>query len=298
MRRWALGAALAGLAAGAQAQGLSTALEASRDSDDFRETSASAGYRGASGFGLKATSLHYRAPGWSENGASLAATYQHRGDDRQLDASVGVLRLAGRDHAVGTLELMQPVAAATSLGLSLERDVVDSVAGIEAGTTSNSIALVADHAFGARFNVGLAAGVTRFSNDNRRPFLRTRWNLELVPAHGLNAYLKTRSAQNSTPNRPEYYSPERLSEVSLGLSARTLIAEGVVLGAAADAGTQHTEAGSQRIWSTAVRLASPRAAALQWSIALQATNAAGTSQATGSSSYRYTSAVAQLNIPF
>ena len=71
----------------------------------------------------------------------------------------------------------------------------------------------------------MAGGVALFSNDNRRPFLRTRWNASLDADWGLNAYLKTRSYRNTSPNRPEYYSPERLNEVSLGLSSRFVAAK-------------------------------------------------------------------------
>ena len=298
MKRWATGAALATVAAAAAAQGVSGRLQMSRDSDGLRESLASAAYRGAQGFGLKAGTLHYNAPGWRQSGALLAATYQRSDAAVRLDASLGVAQIAERSHAVGALDASWPVASASSLGVSLERDLVNSVAGIDHGVAFTSLALVADHAFGERFNVGIAAGSTQFSNDNRRPLLRTRWNFELVPAYGLNAYLKTRSYRNSAPYRPEYFSPERLNEVSAGLSSRLRVGERVVLGAGADAGTQHTESGSRRIWSIALRLASPRGEAVQWSIALEASTAAGVSQLAASNAYRYASAVAQLNLPF
>lgn len=288
---------LAALTAGAAAQEVAGRIDATRDTDDFRELRTTAAYRAALGFGLKAAAVRYRAPGWGESGSVLAATYRRQDAPVQIDASLGAAQLAGHTHAVGALDSMRRLTPSTSVGLSLERDYINSVAGIEEGVTFNSLALVADHAFTARFNVGLAAGTTDFSNDNERPFVRTRWNFELAPSHGLNAYLKTRSYRNSEPNRPQYFSPERLNEASVGLSVRFLAAPRVVLGVAADAGTQHTEAGSQRTWSYALRLASPHREPVQWSIGLQASNAAGVSQTTPAESYRYTSAVVQFNVP-
>lgn len=298
MKTWSIVCALAALSGAAAAQTVAGGLQASRDTDDLRETIATVAYRGTQGFGLKAGSLHYNAPGWRENGALLAATYQRYDAALQLDASLGMAQLADHDHAVGSLNVMWPVASSSALGLSLERDYVNSMAGIDQGITFNNIALVADHAFNKRFNVGLAAGTTLFSNDNQRPFLRTRWNFEIEPAYGLNTYLKTRSYQNSEPNRPEYFSPERLNEVSAGLSSRFVAAERVVLGVAADAGTQHTESGSQRIWSYALSVASLRGAAVQWRIALEASNAAGVSEISAAEAYRYTRALAQMTLPF
>lgn len=290
--------ALAALSGAAAAQTVSGGLQASRDTDDLRETIATAAYRGTQGFGLKAASLHYNAPGWRETGALLAATYLRDDAALQIEASLGVAQLGDHEHAVGSLNVMRPVASGSAIGLSLERDYVNSVAGIDQGITFGNIALVADHAFHKRFNVGLAAGTTLFSNDNRRPFVRTRWSFEVEPAYGLNAYLKTRSYQNSEPNRPAYFSPERLNEVSVGLSSRFVAAEQVVLGAAADIGTQHTESGSQRIWSYALSVASLRGAGVQWRVALEASNAAGVSQVSAAESYRYTRALAQVTLPF
>lgn len=297
MKPWAIALTLAALTGAAAAQNVSGQLSLSRDSDDLRETLATTAYRSAQGWGLKAGALHYSALGWSEDGALLAATYRQDDATLRLDASLGAAQLAGHEHLVASLDATWPIASSSSLGLSLERDYINSVAGIDQGITFDNLALVADHSFGAGFNVGLAGGVTRFSNDNRRPFLRIRWNFELEPSYGLNAYLKTRSYQNSAPNQPQYFSPARLNEVSAGLSSRFVVAERLVLSAAADAGSQHTETGAQRIWSCALRLGALRTAALQWSVGLDASNAAGTSQASTSGSYRYTRAVAQLSLP-
>ena len=291
------GVMLASVATFAQAQSTNAELHLSHDSDGLNQQSATAGYAGAAGWGLKAGAMHFSGPdGWEANGQRLAATYRRASARDRLDANVGVVKLGDHDHAVGGLDVLRSVGPTSSLGVSAERNLVDSRLGIDAGLVFNSLALVAEHAFNDRFNVGLAGGAAWFSNDNRRPFLRTRWNASLNEGLGLNAYLKTRSYRNSNPYRAEYFSPERLNEVSLGLSTRLVVAGHAVLSAALDTGEQHTEAGSEPIWSLLLGVASMRDAPLRWSLALQAAHTAPLIGGTGT--YRYTSLVGQVSIPF
>jgi hypothetical protein len=76
---------------------------------------------------------------------------------------------------------MRHITQSTSLGVSAERDVVDSIAGIEQGLTYNSLMRVLDHQFTPRFTVGAVAGATWFSDHNTRPMLRTRWSYDPLP---------------------------------------------------------------------------------------------------------------------
>jgi hypothetical protein len=278
------------------AQSLSGSLFLSHDSDSFDEYRVSAGYTGEQGFGLAAGAARYTAPGWSANGALLAATYKEQGRLRQTDASVGVARIDGQDYLVAGVDHLQRWEAGHALGFGFERNIVNSQGGIEDEILFNSLALVGDYVFSAPFNVGLAAGTTYFSDGNNRPFLRTRWNYSLNEQYGLNAYLKTRSYRNSDPDRPQYFSPEWLNEASLGLSSRWLAAERVVVSASLDAGMQYTNSDNQPIWGAFLGLASPRHSAIRWNVGLLATNTASllTSQ---SGAYRYLSATAQLSFP-
>ncbi|MBW8832828.1 MAG: hypothetical protein JF606_26225 [Burkholderiales bacterium] len=296
MKAMLIGALLAAAAAATPAQDVSARLDASHDSDGFDEQQATLAWTGAAGWGLKAGALHYSAPGWTADGRLLAATYRHKVSGALVEASAGMAKIGTHVHAVGVLDVLRPVAAASSLGVSAERNVVDSRLGIDAGLTFNSLALVADHAFNERFNVGLAGGSSWFSDDNRRPFLRTRWNFSFNEKFGLNAYLKTRSYRDSMPNRAEYFSPERLNETSLGLSSRLIAAQRVVLSAAIDAGRQHTETDAKPIWSYSLGVSSLRNASLRWSLVLQAANTGPLVSRAGD--YRYTSLVGQVSFPF
>jgi hypothetical protein len=291
-----LAAALGACAATAVAQSVSGGLFLSHDSDDFDEYRVSAGYSGEQGFGVAAAAMRYNAPGWSADGAQLAGTYKEQGKLRQIDASVGVARIDGDDYLVGGIDYLQRWDSGHALGFAFERHIVNSQGGIEDGIVYNSLALVGDYVFSAPFNVGVAAGSTYFSDSNQRPFLRTRWNYALDERYGLNAYLKTRSYRNSDPDRPQYYSPQSLNEVSVGLSSRWRAADQVVLSASLDGGMQYTSSDDQPIWGAFLGLASPHNARIRWNIGVLATNTASlmTSQ---SGAYRYLSATAQLIIP-
>ena len=297
MKASILFAALLATATSAAAQFVTGTFFYSRDSDSFEEFRLGAGFTADNGFGLAAGAVRFNAPGWSENGALLAGTYKENSRIRQVDANIGVLDLAGQHHAVGGLDYLHRWESGNAFGVSVERNIVNSQGGVEDEILQNTVALVGDYAFSPSFNVGLAGGVICFSGGNTRPVLRTRWNYELDPQFGLNAYLKTRSYTNSEPDQPQYYSPSRLNEASLGLSSRWLAAPGVVLSASADGGVQSTEDGSEPIWSAFFGLASPRQEPIRWNVGVLATNSSSF-LTTQSGAYRYLSATAQINVPF
>ncbi|MGE5450382.1 MAG: hypothetical protein ACM3VZ_00890 [Acidobacteriota bacterium] len=296
MRAMLLGAVLATAGVGACAQAVSVSAQASHDSDSFNEQKLTLGYRGSMGWGLTAGTLRYTAPGWSENGTTLAATYKQADASRQMDASVGVARIAQHDHAVGTFNYMRAWTDSTSAGVSAERDFINSQRGIEAGLAYNTVVGVIDHAFTDRFNVGVAGGWSFFPHDNRRPLLRTRWNYLVDDQVGLNAYLKTRSYRNTRPGQVEYFSPGHLNEASLGLSVRFAVGSLLNFNASVDGGQQRIDDDTHGVWSLAFGLASRRGSAIDWMVGVEATNAASLFTVR-QDAYRYTSAVARISIP-
>lgn len=285
------------LGAGAQAATLDADLQYTRDSDAFSSRAQTLGWTSSAGFGLEAGALRYEAPGWRADGHRLAAAWRHRGERLQLELEAGAVELGDFTHRVASLELLQRLGEDSALGLSAERGPVDSVLGIAQGLHATHLLLVGEHNFGPRLALGLAAGASRFSDGNTRPLLRTRWTWALHEERGLHLVLKTRSYRNSDPGRPQYYSPERLHELSLGLSARFALADAVVVSAQADAGRQHTEAASKPLWSYSLGLSSPRSARVSWRIALQASNAASSSPSSGDG-YRHAGLAVQLSLPF
>ncbi|MGF6854544.1 hypothetical protein OKW29_003431 [Paraburkholderia sp. CI3] len=269
----------------------------SNDSDHFEEERGNLGYLFANGWGLGASITHYSAPGWSATGSGAYGLYYQHDAKQTVDGRLGVMDTDGHTTVTGTLDYMRHITADTGLGVSAGRDVVDSIPGIEKGLTYNSLLLVFDHQFTSRFNVGVAAGALRFSDDNTRPILRTRWNYEVAANSGLNAYIKTRTYYNSNPDQGNYFSPRWLNEASGGISWRTAIGDKVVFFVNADAGRQNLPDAASNIWSVRGGLQNHRSRTVQWQVAVETTNNRASGFAVGGSSYRYTSVTGRLLIP-
>lgn len=277
---------------------VSVGVDASDDSDGFTEFKPWTQYEAASGWGLKAGWQDYRMQGWSATGRSLMVTHRKQTPQYQWQAQIGANRTAGHSLAVGMLDAMYYVSAATAMGVSLERDVVNSRRGLESGLHYDAAMLVLDHQFHPRLSLGVAAGASWFSNDNRRDLLRTRWTFTLDEERGWYAYAKTRHYRNSNPLRPEYFSPERFNEASLGLLWRTALNDSVVLSANVDRGRQSIDGRGQSAWSAGLFLSSPRRAAVQWKVGFETSQDHASALRASEDGYRYTSFVAQVRIPF
>jgi hypothetical protein len=174
----------------------------SNDSDHFQEVRTNAGYLFSNGWGVGASFTWYDARDWSSvYGRGLYGQYRQHTAQQNIDARLGVMDTGGHTTPTGTVDYMRTITNSTSLGISAERDVVDSTNGLGKGLTYNSLMLVLNQQFTSRFSVGAVAGAMWFSDNNTRPMLRTRWNYELVANSGLNAYIKTRNYYDSNPNQ-------------------------------------------------------------------------------------------------
>ncbi|WP_028214108.1 hypothetical protein [Paraburkholderia mimosarum] len=114
----------------------------SNDSDHFREARGYLGYLFSNGWGLGGGITYYGAPDWSARGRGLYGQYRSTDTQQTLSARLGVMDTDGHTTPTGVLDFMRHVTPATSLGVSAERDVVDSINGIENGLTYDSLALV------------------------------------------------------------------------------------------------------------------------------------------------------------
>lgn len=270
----------------------------SNDSDRFDELRTSAGYLFPNNWGVGASVTYFHAPDWTASGRGLYGMYRQVNAQQTIDARLGVMDTNGYTTAVGMLDYQRHVTASTALGVSAERDVVDSIVGLQRGLTYNSLAFVLDHQFTPRFSVGAVLGGMWFSDDNARPLLRTRWNYELLANSGFNAYVKTRTYYDSRPYLGDYYSPRWLSEYSGGLSWRTALSDIAVFFVSADIGRQNTADSANNIWSARIGLENLRRRSVQWRIAVETTNNRASSFVGGGEGYRYTSVTGRLLFPF
>lgn len=277
---------------------VSAGVDASDDSDGFQEFKPWAQYETKAGWGVRASWQRYTMDGWVGTGRSLFLTHRLLQGPWSSQGRLGWNRTASRDHMIGTWDGMYQVSPDTAAGLSVERDVVNSMRGIERGLTSNTLLAVLDHQFHPRFSLGLAAGSTWFSDDNRRDLLRSRWTLTLSEGSGIYTYLSTRHYRNSAPYQGAYFAPERFGEAAAGLMWKKALTDQVVISAHADYGRQYIEGVGQRLWHWGLFLSSPNRAPIQWRVGLSTSQDRASSLGGSDANYRYTSAVASLRLPF
>ena len=277
---------------------IAAGVDASDDSDGFHEFKPWAQYEASNGWGLRAGWQRYSLEGWTEHGSSLYLTQRMQRGAFTSNGRLGVNRTASHSHWVGVWDGMYQFSPATAAGLSFERDVVNSQRGLIDGLTSNTALAVLDHQFHPRFSVGLAGGSTWFSDHNRRDVLRTRWTFTLSEEQGWYTYAATRHYRNSNPYQGAYFAPERFREAALGVMWKKALNDHFVISAHADAGRQYIDGQGQRLWHMGVQLSAPHRAPIQWSVGLRTNRDHASSNADGDGSYRYTSFVAQVRLPF
>ncbi|WP_294261061.1 hypothetical protein [uncultured Comamonas sp.] len=272
-------------------------LDASNDSDGFNEFKPWAQYEAVNGWGLRAGWQRYRMDSWSATGQSLYATHYQKSKLWSSQARLGVNRTDGHDNLVGAWDANYQLRPSTAVGLSAERDIVNSRRGIQQGLTSTSLLGVLDHQFLPRFAVGAAFGSTWFSDDNRRDLLRTRWTFTLSEDQGWYLYALTRHYRNSRPYGGSYFAPERFREAALGVMWKKAITDGLVLSVNADAGRQYIDGEGQQLWHAGLYLSSPHRAPVHWKVGLTSSQDHASALSSSGSGYRYTSLVAFVRMP-
>lgn len=269
----------------------------SKDTDDFHSRRVALGYLWRNGWGMEARTSHFSAPGWSADGTTLSGVYQTRNAGSSMSARFGVDETKGARSVAGMFDYMHNLSRQTALGVSVERDVVDSVNSINNHIRYTAGALVFDHAFSDRASVGVSAANIWYSDGNERRQLRSRWNYELVPDSGLNAYAKTRHFHNTRPYNGYYFAPEDAEEYSAGLAWRTSLSDAVVLQMQGDAGRQFIDNEPKGLWTVLVGLQSHHRARVQWRMAFEVRNDASSNRNPGSEDYRYSMLTGHLLFP-
>lgn len=290
--------AQAALAQPAPTAHIAAGIDASDDSDGFHEFKPWAHYEAANGWGIRAGWQRYSQHGWSTTGQSLYLTHSTQYRNFTSTARLGFNQTDHHSHLVGAWDGMFQLSPATALGFSLERDVVNSQLGLQRGLTSGTALAVLDHQFHPRFGVGIAAGSTWFSDNNRRDLLRSRWTFTLSEAQGLYTYLTTRHYTNSNPYQGAYFAPDRFREAALGVMWKKAVTDNLVVSIHADRGRQYIDGQGQQLWHWGFYLSAPNRAPVQWRVGVSTGRDHASSISGSDTSYRYTSAVASLRIPF
>lgn len=304
-RTWGLLTGMLMLACNIQAQTSKAAsayalggIDVSNDSDGFNEFKPWAEYEAANGWGLRAGWQQYRMDDWSATGQNLYATHHQKTKLWSSQARLGVNSTAGHDNLVGAWDANYQLVPSTAIGLSAERDIVNSRRGIQQGLTSTSLLGVLDHQFLPRLSVGAALGSTWFSDNNRRDTLRTRWTVTISEDQGWYLYALTRHYYNSKPYGGNYFAPERFREAAMGVMWKKAITDSIVLSVNADAGRQYIDGEGQQLWHAGIYLSSPHRASIQWKVGLTSSQDHASALSSSGIGYRYTSLSASMRLPF
>lgn len=129
--------------------------------------------------------------------------------------------IAGKsNHIVADIEVKLLMTDSLTFGLSAATDVVESANSIADDTRYVYTAFDVDLQLDDNLNLSSVVGNTKFSNDNNRPFLKTKVTWTFMPEYGLSVYLRTKNQSDSNAGSTLYFSPEKLEQQAIGLQVR------------------------------------------------------------------------------
>lgn len=198
-----------------------------RDSDGFVTQRARVGalvqQRSPYDFlGIAAGTEYFRQADWSERGYSLLGVLEKR--DRETAAGVsavaGVMHVESRDLLFADAVWNHRYSTSTGSELMVQRDIVESRAGLQQGITQTYAAGTLEHAFTDRLTTIVLAGGQHFSDDNDRAHLRGWLIYTLLPEHGLSLQARARAYESSRQGSAFYFNPEHYQNGDVGLRWR------------------------------------------------------------------------------
>ena len=206
----------------------------SSDSDDFSVKRASAQYFGSytdadHKIGVRYGENFYARQSWSRRGQHLGLVRHH------IDAKTrnGWLVEAGLNQqgshtlAVADASYRQALSGATAFELFANRDYVETVAGLEAGTHYTFIGASGDVVLSERVTLVGLVGEQIFSDDNRRSHVRGRLIVQPMLDLGLTLQVRARYFENSKSagqTAGVYFNPRNYDELMLAMGWRQRIA--------------------------------------------------------------------------
>jgi len=140
----------------------------------------------------------------------------------------------------------------------VERDIVETPAGIRRGIYYTFAGAAIDLPADDRNVFTLVAGVQPFTGDNVRTHLRASYVHVIKADWGLTAQLRTRYFRSSHPNEFDYYSPRWYAEVLPVIQARRFVGGWQLLGAAGYGAQRDSESRWRDSRFLNLRVVSPR----------------------------------------
>ena len=248
------------------------------------------------GVGLGAT--RYEQRDWSADRFSIVGALRktERDTGAGVVASAGVSESADRWRIIADATWNARLTKDTGFELIGQRDLVETRAGIDAGTMTNFVAASVDHAATERLTLIALGGVQVYSDNNWRPHLRGRAIYTLVPEQALSVQARARGYESKGDASATYFNPDRYVQADLGLRLRRALGDWRVLAAAGFGeediegvgrkGTYYLEARGERYFSKDLWLA----------LSYVLDHSSGSDSASGDYTWHYFRAV--LVIPF
>lgn len=220
---------------------LGNAVEAlgTTDSDHFYSARLRAGIllRHQSAYDFAAVGIgaaRYEQRDWATDRYSIVGALRkvERATGAGVVASVGVTETVDRWRIIADATWNARLSPSTGFELIGQRDVVETRAGLEAGTMSNFVAASVDYAASERLTLIGLGGVQTYSDNNWRPHLRGRAIYTLMPEQGLSVQARARGYESNRTEPTTYFNPERYTQADLGLRLRRSLGDWRVLAAA------------------------------------------------------------------
>ncbi len=199
-------------------QYIDTGASYSEDSDEFKAATVWAGATHTSGFGAKVGYTHYSDPQINTDSSLLQLTYTNY----NAQGAIGFRNIdfGSKTILVADTEVNIVLTDSVTLGIYAITDIVDSTRSIQTGTRYVNTSAGIDWLISENLNFNLLLGNTYFTDDNNRPFIRSKLIWTFVPEYGISTYIRTKNQKDTNPGSLNYFSPETLSQQAIGFQIR------------------------------------------------------------------------------
>lgn len=205
-----------------------------------------------------------------------------------------------RDTLVADAELKLIMTDRFTIGAAVATDLVESARSIQTGTRYVYTAADADYLLTENLNFNVIAGNMYFTDNNNRPFIRTKTTWTFLPEHGVSTYLRTRNQYDTNPGSYNYFSPDTLAQQAIGLAIRKPYS-GLVYTAGVEFGSEQVTVDGNKDthpiygWQLGVQTSPGRKTGTTFGASLVGSNASGFNG--GGSDYNWYGATLWIKVP-
>lgn len=154
----------------------------------------------------------------------------------KLYGDIGGTFISNHSYLTGDLTLTHKFNDNISTGLTVVNDFVDNYDSIDIGVQATTVAGEVNIDYD-RYFASIVGGTTYFSDNNYRPFIKTKFGVTVVKDLGLSLYGKTYNYQNEEPYHGHYFAPNHYERYLAGVQLRKVF-NGFLVNAHVDYGVQ------------------------------------------------------------